>query len=195
MEDDFACAKMHTTCLYKTQPPTSPTHIISLSTHTHTSFPLTHHPPPNHTLGQLPLIRISSDLTEAAAILGYAFYMQPMLLPLLHDLPHEGGVGARVLVKSVRMRCVYRVVVSMRVAWIIISACTKNNNKITHISTHIVIPIYNTTPPTKKNVIRFQPLNTPTSLIASWALRCLCTPPSASWVPLAMAATPKGIAC
>lgn len=55
-------------------------------------------------LGEFPLIRISSDLTEAAAILGYAFYMQPMLLPLLHDLPHEDGEGARVLIKSVRIR-------------------------------------------------------------------------------------------
>lgn len=56
--------------------------------------------------GQLPLVRFEvGDMAEATALLGYAFYMQPMLMPLLHDLPHGGGVGARVLQRAVNIRC------------------------------------------------------------------------------------------
>lgn len=54
--------------------------------------------------GELPLVRVSWDMAEATALLGYAFYMQPMLMPLLHDLPHRHGLGARVLERAVNIR-------------------------------------------------------------------------------------------
>ena len=35
----------------------------------------------------LPCAQEGGDLPEAFAVLGFAFYVQPMLMPLLHELP------------------------------------------------------------------------------------------------------------
>ena len=38
----------------------------------------------------------SAQLPEAFAVLGFAFYVQPMLMPLLHEMP-PGPAGVRVM--------------------------------------------------------------------------------------------------
>jgi hypothetical protein len=38
----------------------------------------------------------SAELPEAFAVLGFAFYVQPMLMPLLHEMP-PGRAGVRVM--------------------------------------------------------------------------------------------------
>ena len=43
----------------------------------------------------------SADLPEAFVILGYAFYVQPMLMPLLHEMP-AGQLGVRLMTTAVR---------------------------------------------------------------------------------------------
>ena len=43
----------------------------------------------------------SADLPEAFVILGYAFYVQPMLMPLLHEMP-AGQLGVHLVTKAVR---------------------------------------------------------------------------------------------
>ena len=43
----------------------------------------------------------SADLPEAFVILGYAFYVQPMLMPLLHEMP-AGQLGVQLMTTAVR---------------------------------------------------------------------------------------------
>ncbi len=43
----------------------------------------------------------SADLPEAFVVLGYAFYIQPMLMPLLHEMP-PGQLGVRLTTTAVR---------------------------------------------------------------------------------------------
>ena len=43
----------------------------------------------------------SPDLPEAFVLLGYAFYVQPMLMPLLHEMP-PGQLGVRLMTTAVR---------------------------------------------------------------------------------------------
>lgn len=39
-------------------------------------------------------VQPSADLPEAFAVLGFAFYVQPMLMPLLHEMPPgQASVG------------------------------------------------------------------------------------------------------
>lgn len=54
--------------------------------------------------GELPLwqVKVNADLPEAIAVLGYAFYFQPMLLPLLHEMP-RGAAGVSILRTAVRV--------------------------------------------------------------------------------------------
>uniref|UniRef100_A0A383VGQ9 Amino acid transporter transmembrane domain-containing protein n=1 Tax=Tetradesmus obliquus TaxID=3088 RepID=A0A383VGQ9_TETOB len=52
--------------------------------------------------GQLPLwsLKVDSHLPEAFAVVGYAFYMQPMMMPLLREMP-EGQHGVRIMQRAV----------------------------------------------------------------------------------------------
>eukprot|EP00882_Tetradesmus_deserticola_P021587 GHRQ01023369.1.p1 GENE.GHRQ01023369.1~~GHRQ01023369.1.p1 ORF type:complete len:212 (+),score=81.99 GHRQ01023369.1:248-883(+) len=52
--------------------------------------------------GQLPLwsLQVDSHLPEAFAVVGYAFYMQPMMMPLLREMP-EGEHGVRIMQRAV----------------------------------------------------------------------------------------------
>ncbi|PNH06957.1 Sodium-coupled neutral amino acid transporter 2 [Tetrabaena socialis] len=47
-------------------------------------------------------LRIDSHLPEAFAVLGFAFYMQPMLMPLLKEMP-QGPVGTRLTERAVHI--------------------------------------------------------------------------------------------
>ncbi len=39
-------------------------------------------------------VQLSTELPEAFAVLGFAFYVQPMLMPLLHEMPPgQASVG------------------------------------------------------------------------------------------------------
>lgn len=49
----------------------------------------------------LAALQVTSDLPEAFAVLGFAFYVQPMLMPLLHEMP-AGPLGVRVTSTAVR---------------------------------------------------------------------------------------------
>ena len=44
----------------------------------------------------------NSDVPEAFAVLGFAFYVQPMLMPLLHEMP-AGQLGVRLMCRAVRV--------------------------------------------------------------------------------------------
>eukprot|EP00878_Enallax_costatus_P003116 GHUV01003315.1.p1 GENE.GHUV01003315.1~~GHUV01003315.1.p1 ORF type:complete len:487 (+),score=112.67 GHUV01003315.1:283-1743(+) len=52
--------------------------------------------------GELPLwsLKVDGHLPEAFAVVGYAFYMQPMMMPLLREMP-EGRAGVRAMHKAV----------------------------------------------------------------------------------------------
>ncbi|KAK9906824.1 hypothetical protein WJX75_008674 [Coccomyxa subellipsoidea] len=54
--------------------------------------------------GELPLwgIKLSADLPEAFAVLGFAFYVQPMLMPLLHEMP-PGPASVNITCTAVRI--------------------------------------------------------------------------------------------
>ncbi|CAL8462502.1 g2035 [Coccomyxa elongata] len=54
--------------------------------------------------GELPLwgIQPNADLPEAFAVLGFAFYVQPMLMPLLHELP-PGPSSVNITCQAVRI--------------------------------------------------------------------------------------------
>lgn len=47
-------------------------------------------------------LQLSADLPEAFAVLGFAFYVQPMLMPLLHELP-PGPASVRLTCTAVRI--------------------------------------------------------------------------------------------
>ena len=49
----------------------------------------------------LDALQVTADLPEAFAVLGFAFYVQPMLMPLLHEMP-AGPLGVRVMSTAVR---------------------------------------------------------------------------------------------
>lgn len=44
----------------------------------------------------------NADLPEAFAVLGFAFYVQPMLMPLLHELP-PGPSSVNITCQAVRI--------------------------------------------------------------------------------------------
>ena len=46
-------------------------------------------------------VQVTADLPEAVAVLGFAFYVQPMLMPLLHEMP-AGPLGVRITSTAVR---------------------------------------------------------------------------------------------
>eukprot|EP00879_Flechtneria_rotunda_P030662 GHRR01033328.1.p1 GENE.GHRR01033328.1~~GHRR01033328.1.p1 ORF type:complete len:419 (+),score=127.36 GHRR01033328.1:532-1788(+) len=52
--------------------------------------------------GQLPLwsLEVDGHLPEAFAVVGYAFYMQPMMMPLLREMP-DGSAGVMVMQRAV----------------------------------------------------------------------------------------------
>ncbi|CAK0750260.1 hypothetical protein CVIRNUC_001976 [Coccomyxa viridis] len=54
--------------------------------------------------GELPLwgLKAGGDLPEAFAVLGFAFYVQPMLMPLLHELP-PGPASVSLTATAVRI--------------------------------------------------------------------------------------------
>lgn len=54
--------------------------------------------------GELPLwaIKVDSHLPEAFSVIGYAFYMQPMMMPMLREMP-EGAAGTTVMHSAVRV--------------------------------------------------------------------------------------------
>ena len=47
-------------------------------------------------------MQAGSDLPEAFAVLGFAFYVQPMLMPLLHELP-PGPASVSLTATAVRI--------------------------------------------------------------------------------------------
>lgn len=53
------------------------------------------------TLERASAAQVSPELPEAFAVLGFAFYVQPMLMPLLHELP-PGPAGVRITSTAVR---------------------------------------------------------------------------------------------
>lgn len=63
--------------------------------------------------GELPLLHIQVDrhLPEAFAVLGYAFYMQPMMMPLLQEMP-QGPGGLRAMEQAIQIT-LYGVAVAM----------------------------------------------------------------------------------
>ena len=44
-------------------------------------------------------MQISKESTEAFAVFGYAFYLQPLLMPLLHEMP-PGRIGVELTTKA-----------------------------------------------------------------------------------------------
>lgn len=54
--------------------------------------------------GELPLwsLKVDGHLPEAFSVVGYAFYMQPMMMPLLAEMP-PGATGAVVMQKAVHV--------------------------------------------------------------------------------------------
>lgn len=52
--------------------------------------------------GSLPLwsLKVDGHLPEAFSVVGYAFYMQPMMMPLLREMP-AGQVGIEVMQQAV----------------------------------------------------------------------------------------------
>ncbi|KAK9817843.1 hypothetical protein WJX72_002950 [[Myrmecia] bisecta] len=54
--------------------------------------------------GELPLwgMKVTKDLPEAFAVLGFAFYLQPMMMPLLHEMP-AGDLGVQLTSTAVRI--------------------------------------------------------------------------------------------
>ncbi len=48
------------------------------------------------------LLQAGGDLPEAFAVLGFAFYVQPMLMPLLHELP-PGPASVSLTATAVRI--------------------------------------------------------------------------------------------
>lgn len=56
------------------------------------------------------LYQVTSDLPEAFSVLGFAFYIQPMMMPLLHEMP--GGQRGIALTS----RAVYIVVMGIAMA-------------------------------------------------------------------------------
>lgn len=54
--------------------------------------------------GEVPLarLRLSADLPEAVGVLSFAFYVHPMLLPLLAEMPH-GAAGAALTARATRI--------------------------------------------------------------------------------------------
>lgn len=46
--------------------------------------------------------QLSADLPEAFAVLGFAFYVQPMLMPLLHEMP-PGPASVNITCTAVRI--------------------------------------------------------------------------------------------
>ncbi|MEW5305955.1 MAG: hypothetical protein WDW36_008464 [Sanguina aurantia] len=59
--------------------------------------------------GELPLLslRVDENLPEAFAVLGFAFYMQPMVMPLLKEMP-LGSLGVSITERAVQI-CLYGV--------------------------------------------------------------------------------------
>ena len=55
-------------------------------------------------------MQLNADLPEAFAVLGFAFYVQPMLMPLLHEMPPG---PASVSITSTAVRTVVGVVASV----------------------------------------------------------------------------------
>ena len=56
--------------------------------------------------GELPLVRVPAaaarQLPEAVAVLSFAFYLQPLLLPLLKEMP-AGRAGVDITVRATQL--------------------------------------------------------------------------------------------
>lgn len=48
------------------------------------------------------VVQWNADVPEAFAVLGFAFYVQPMLMPLLHEMP-AGPLGVSLMTTAVRV--------------------------------------------------------------------------------------------
>ena len=48
------------------------------------------------------MVQSAEHLPEAFAVLGFAFYLQPMMMPLLHDMP-AGPVGLNITSTAVKI--------------------------------------------------------------------------------------------
>lgn len=59
---------------------------------------------PGITSGEVPLarLRLNADLPEAVGVLSFAFYVHPMLLPLMAEMPH-GAAGVRLMATATQV--------------------------------------------------------------------------------------------